>query len=69
MKKGFHTTEPPSLSLDTEPSEDENKPKPLEPMEVSATELIAQEEIEIFKILTAQPVSGFWETGQGVSQY
>ncbi|XDA77167.1 hypothetical protein R6Z07F_007310 [Ovis aries] len=48
-EEGFHTTEPPSLSLDTEPSEDENKPKPLEPMEVSATELIAQEEIEIFQ--------------------
>lgn len=50
VKKDFtHNSEPPSLSLDTEPSEDENKPKPLEPMEVSATELIAQEEIEIFQ--------------------
>lgn len=48
-EEGFHTTEPPSLSLDTEPSEDENKPKPLEPTEASATELIAQEEIEIFQ--------------------
>uniref|UniRef100_A0A8C6DAT5 Versican core protein n=1 Tax=Moschus moschiferus TaxID=68415 RepID=A0A8C6DAT5_MOSMO len=45
----FHITEPPSLSLDTEPSEDESKPKLLEPTEASATELIAQEEIEIFQ--------------------
>ena len=57
----FHLTEPPSLSLDTEPSEDESKPKLLEPTEASATELIAQEEVEIFQIshsTTSVQVSG-----------
>lgn len=48
-EEDFHITEPPSLSPDTEPSEDESKPKLLEPTEASATELIAQEEIEIFQ--------------------
>uniref|UniRef100_A0A8C3X3H8 Versican core protein n=1 Tax=Catagonus wagneri TaxID=51154 RepID=A0A8C3X3H8_9CETA len=45
----FHITKPPSLSPDPElePSEDESKPKLLEQMEASATELIAQEEIQI----------------------
>ncbi|XP_020749848.2 versican core protein isoform X4 [Odocoileus virginianus] len=66
----FHLTEPPSLSLDTEPSEDESKPKLLEPTEASATELIfqasateliPQEEVEIFQIshsTTSVQVSG-----------
>ncbi|XP_043769479.1 versican core protein isoform X1 [Cervus elaphus] len=57
----FHLTEPPSSSLDTEPSEDESKPKLLEPTEASATELIAQEEVEIFQIshsTTSVQVSG-----------
>ncbi|KAB0366198.1 hypothetical protein FD754_010354 [Muntiacus muntjak] len=57
----FHLTEPPSSSLDTEPSEDESKPKLLEPTEASATELIAQEEVEIFQIYhstTSVQVSG-----------
>ena len=48
-EEDFHITEPPSLSPDTEPSEDVSKPKLLEPTEASATELIAQEEIEIFQ--------------------
>ncbi|XP_055419321.1 versican core protein isoform X3 [Bubalus kerabau] len=48
-EEDFHITEPPSLSPDTEPSEDESKPKLLEPTEASATKLIAQEEIEIFQ--------------------
>ncbi|XP_019820951.2 versican core protein isoform X2 [Bos indicus] len=48
-EEDFHITEPPSLPPDTEPSEDESKPKLLEPTEASATELIAQEEIEIFQ--------------------
>uniref|UniRef100_A0A8D0ZYT4 Versican core protein n=1 Tax=Sus scrofa TaxID=9823 RepID=A0A8D0ZYT4_PIG len=45
----FHITELPSLSPDSElePSEDESKPKSLEQLEASATELIPQEEIEI----------------------
>ncbi|XP_067587275.1 versican core protein isoform X2 [Pseudorca crassidens] len=46
-EEGFHITEPPSISPDTEPSEDESKPKLLEQMEASATEFIAQEETEI----------------------
>ncbi|XP_057595865.1 versican core protein isoform X2 [Hippopotamus amphibius kiboko] len=45
----FHITDPPSIPPDTEPSEDESKLKLLEPMESSATELIPQEEIEIFQ--------------------
>lgn len=48
-EEDFYITEPPSLPPDTEPSEDESKPKLLEPTEASATELIAQEEIEIFQ--------------------
>ncbi|XP_029073377.1 versican core protein isoform X1 [Monodon monoceros] len=46
-EEDFHITEPPSISPDTEPSEDESKPKLLEQMEASATEFIAQEETEI----------------------
>ncbi|XP_058919427.1 versican core protein isoform X2 [Kogia breviceps] len=48
-EEDFHITEPPSISPDTEPSEDESEPKLLEQMEASATELIAQEETEIFQ--------------------
>ncbi|XP_036701974.1 versican core protein isoform X2 [Balaenoptera musculus] len=48
-EEDFHITEPPSISPDTEPSEDGSKPKLLEQMEASATELIAQEETEIFQ--------------------
>ncbi|XP_022449021.1 versican core protein isoform X2 [Delphinapterus leucas] len=46
-EEDFHVTEPPSISPDTQPSEDESKPKLLEQMEASATEFIAQEETEI----------------------
>ncbi|XP_032481315.1 versican core protein isoform X2 [Phocoena sinus] len=46
-EEDFHITEPPSISPDTEPSEDESKPKLLEQMEASATEFIAQEETKI----------------------
>ncbi|XP_030702996.2 versican core protein isoform X1 [Globicephala melas] len=46
-EEDFHITEPPSISPDTEASEDESKPKLLEQMEASATEFIAQEETEI----------------------
>ncbi|XP_062942534.1 versican core protein isoform X1 [Cynocephalus volans] len=45
----FHVTEPPSSSPDAElePSEDESKPKLLEEMEASPTELMAEEGTEI----------------------
>ncbi|XP_024590102.1 versican core protein isoform X2 [Neophocaena asiaeorientalis asiaeorientalis] len=46
-EEDFHITEPPSISPDTEPSEDESKPKLLEQTEASATEFIAQEETKI----------------------
>ncbi|XP_035147140.1 versican core protein isoform X3 [Callithrix jacchus] len=47
----FHVTKPPSLSPDTklEPSEDDGKPKLLEEMEASPTELIDAEGTEILQ--------------------
>ncbi|KAG8524624.1 Versican core protein, partial [Galemys pyrenaicus] len=48
-KKYFHITEPPSSSPDTElePSEDQSKPKLLEQVEASPTELIGEEGTQI----------------------
>ncbi|XP_006870660.1 PREDICTED: versican core protein isoform X2 [Chrysochloris asiatica] len=48
-EKYFHITEPPSLYPNTELelSEDESKPKLLEEMEASSTELIAEERFEL----------------------